>query len=184
MAGVVQRDWGFELLEAVPDFFGPLQLPGRPACLPECGPGWRPILDLCCLRIAAALLDHERFRFERIRERQGALRILWGGRLSAKSEAAVREAVDLAEARSTCVCELCGAEGRLYLADGVLSTRCVGHARGAPARRENIHLTRKTIRGRLRVLVACRYDAESDSFVHRCLPVRLGNPGGGVRWRT
>jgi hypothetical protein len=165
MAGVVQRDWGFELLEAVPDFFGPPPVPGRPACLPECGPGWRPILDRCCVRIADALLDRERFRFERIRERQGALRIRWGGRLSPASETAVREAVDLAEARSTCVCELCGAEGRLYAADGVLSTRCVGHARGSPAGRENIHLTRKTIRARLRVVVACRYDPETDSFV-------------------
>jgi hypothetical protein len=165
MAGVVQRDWRFELRETLPDFFGPPPAPGRSACLPECGPGWRAILDGCCLRIGAALLEHERFRFERIRERQGALRIRWGGRLSPASEAVVREAVDLAEARSTCVCELCGAEGGLYRADGVLSTRCVGHARGAPARRENIHLTRKTIRGRLRVVVACRYDPETDSFV-------------------
>jgi hypothetical protein len=72
-----------------------------------------------------ALQDHERFRFQRIRERQGALRIHWGGRLSATSEAAVREAVDLAEARNICLCELCGAQGRLYRADGVLMTPSV-----------------------------------------------------------
>jgi hypothetical protein len=171
MAGVVQRDWRFELRQTVPDFFDPPPVPdrkaARPACLPECGPGWRGIIDRCCVRIGAALLERERFRFERIRERQGALRIYWGGRLTAAGETVVREAVDLAEARSICVCELCGAEGRLHRADGVLMTRCVRHAQGraaAPLGLQNLHLRQKTITGRLRVVVACRYDPETDSF--------------------
>ncbi|HEV7600121.1 MAG TPA: hypothetical protein VGO49_07655 [Bradyrhizobium sp.] len=173
MAGVVQRDWRFELRETLPDFFDPPPVAGgkpprRPICLPECGPGWRGIIDRCCVRIGAALLDRERFRFERIRERQGALRIYWGGRLAAASEAVVREAVDLAEARSICVCELCGAEGRLYRADAVLMSRCVRHAQGGPAAPpglQNLHLRQKTITGRLRVVVACRYDPETDAFL-------------------
>jgi hypothetical protein len=173
VAGVVQRDWRFELRETLPDFFDappvPRQVPPtRPVCLPECGPGWRGIIDRCCVRIGTALLEREHFHFERIRERQGALRIYWGGRLTAASEAVVREAVDLAEARSICVCELCGAEGRLYRADGVLMTRCVRHARGGPVARpgtQNLHLRQKTITGRLRVVVASRYDPETDSFL-------------------
>jgi hypothetical protein len=173
MAGVVQRDWRFEFRETLPDFFDPPPVEGgkpptRPVCLPECGPGWRGIMDRCCARIGAVLLERERFRFERIRERQGALRIYWGGRLTAASEAVVREAVDLAEARSICVCELCGGEGRLQRADGVLMTRCVRHAQGGPVARldlQNLHLRQKTITGRLRVVVACRYDSETDSFL-------------------
>jgi hypothetical protein len=173
MAGVVQRDWRFDLRKTVPDFFHhPLvsgrKQPARPVCLPECGRGWRDIIDRCCARIEAALLERERFGFERIRERDGALRIYWGGRLTAASEAVVREAVDLAEARSICVCELCGAEGRLHRADGVLMSRCVRHAQGRPAAPlglQNLHLRQKTITGRLRVVVACRYDPETDSFL-------------------
>jgi len=167
MAGVLQRDdWRFELASALPDFFAPR--PGRPAGLPECGPGWCWIIDRCCVRIAAALEDGERFRFERIRQQEGALRIAWGGRLSAASEAAVRAAIDLAEARSVCVCEICGARGRLYRADDVLATRCSDHREGVPALRpdlENVHLTQVTVKGRLRVVVAARYDFETDSFV-------------------
>jgi len=117
MAGVVPRDWRAELQDILPDFFDPPSGGGRvrPACPIDCGPGWAAVVDRCCVRIAAALEDRERFYFESIRERQGALRISWGGRLSAASEAAVRSAIDLAEARSVCVCEICGARGRRYL---------------------------------------------------------------------
>lgn len=76
--------------------------PGLPARLrSRQGRHRRPL----CVRIVAALQENEHFRFERIRERQGALRINWDGRLTAASEAAVRSAVDVAEARSICVCE-------------------------------------------------------------------------------
>jgi hypothetical protein len=173
MAGLVQGDWKAELRDILPDFFGPPAgpdgaTPMRPPCVPDCGPGWSAVVDRCCVRIAAALHPGESFRFESIRQRQGALRIRRGGRLSAASEAAVRAAIDLAEARSVCVCETCGARGRLYRADDVLSTSCADHAAGAPALRpemENVHLTQVSVRGRLRVVVAARYDYDTDSFV-------------------
>jgi hypothetical protein len=173
MAEMVRRDWRTELREILPHFFAPAPRPGgtapaRPACPIECGPGWAFVVDRCCVRIAAALQFGENFRFESIRQRQGALRIHWGGRLSAASEAAVRAAVDLAEARSVCVCEMCAARGKLYRADEVLATRCADHAEGVPAVRsemENVHLTQVTVRGRLRVVVAARYDFETDAFV-------------------
>ncbi|WFU23636.1 hypothetical protein QA649_37435 [Bradyrhizobium sp. CB1717] len=111
-------------------------------------PGLAGVVDRCSVRIAAALSFGESFRFESIRGRQGALRIRWGGRLSVANEAAVRAAVDLAEAR--CVCETCGARGRLY--------------RG-PARDGERAPDQVTVRGRLRVVVAARYDFDTDAFV-------------------
>jgi hypothetical protein len=162
---VVSSDWQTELRELLPDFFSSA---GRPPCPIECGPGWSMVLDRCCVRIAAALEDRESFRFESIRSADGALRIRWAGRLSAASEAAVRSAIDLAEARSMCVCELCGARGRLYRADGVLATRCADHAEGSPARSPsmgNVHLIQVPVVGRLRTVVGARYDYSTDAFV-------------------
>lgn len=54
------------------------------------------VVDRYCVR-SAGLKFGERFRFESIRTRRGALLIRWGGRLSAATEAAVRAAVDLAK---------------------------------------------------------------------------------------
>lgn len=108
MACVV-RDWRLQLIEALPDFFaGPRARRSRPV-LPDCGEGWCCVVDRLCVRIAAAREDGESFRFASIGQQDGALRVRWGGRLSAESEAAVRSAIDLAEARSLCICELCGA---------------------------------------------------------------------------
>ena len=168
MAGVV-RDWRLELRETLPDFFAPGRVSHRTApVLPDCGEGWCCVVDRLCVRIAAALEDGESFRFASIGQQDGALRVRWGGRLSAASEAAVRTAIDLAEARSLCVCELCGARGKLFRADGVLATRCPEHAEGVPARRpglENVHLIQVTVVGRLRTIVGVRYDFASDAFV-------------------
>jgi hypothetical protein len=165
--GVVQQDWRTELTAVLPHFFssGSAAAAERTVCTIECGPGWADIVDRLCVRIAATLLDRERFRFDSIRQREGALRVVWGGRLSSASEAVVREAVDLAEARSVCVCELCGCRGRLYRADGICTARCHDHRSGDRALRpgmENLHL--RTV-GRMRVLVASRYDYGTDSFV-------------------
>jgi len=167
--GVVLQDWRTELTAVLPHFFASGAgdaAPARAVCTIECGPGWADVVDRLCVRIAATLQDRERFRFASIRQREGALRIVWGGRLSSASEAVVREAVDLAEARSVCVCEVCGGRGRLYRADGIRTTRCPVHASGDRAVRpelENVHL--RTAGGRLRVVVGCRYDFGTDSFV-------------------
>lgn len=168
MACVV-HDWRLQLRETVPDFFAPA--PGtrrsRPV-LPDCGAGWCCIVDRLCVRIAAALEEGESFRFASIGQQDGALRVRWGGRLSAASEAAVRSAIDLAEARSLCICELCGARGKLFRADGVLATRCPEHAEGVPARSlgmEQVHLIQVPVVGRLRTIVGVRYHFETDAFV-------------------
>ncbi|MDI2075805.1 hypothetical protein [Bradyrhizobium sp. Mp27] len=166
MSGVVLQDWKSELVSSVPAFFA--GGPGRGPCAIGCGGGWCWVVDRLCVRIAATLEDGEAFRFESIASCDGALRIRWSGRLKAASEAAVRAAVDLAEARSMCVCEICGARGKLFRADGVLAARCPDHAEGVPAfstAMENVHLIQVTIKGRLRVVVGARYDFETDAFV-------------------
>lgn len=167
MGGVLRWDERIGLAATFPDFFAPP--PGRPACVTECGAGWDGIVERCAARIDAALEDRESFRFERIRELQGSLRIHWGGRLSAASEAAVREAVDLAEARSQCFCELCGARGGAYRCEGIVSTRCLEHRRGTPVAvrpgLENMHLRQKLVAGRARVVVRSVYDPDRDCFV-------------------
>ena len=167
MADVLKQDWHTDLAAAVPEFFIPR--PGRLACVPECGAGWGWIIDRCAFRIDAALKDRESFRFERIREHQGSLRIYWGGRLSAGGEAAVREAIDLGEAASQCFCELCGVPGRLYRCNDVFQTRCGEHSQGVavPIRPEyeNLHLRQKVVTGRVRVVVRSRYDANLDRFI-------------------
>jgi hypothetical protein len=162
-------EWRIRLAMAYPEFFHPLRQGSAIGCLPESGPGWSDIIEHACVRIGAVLIERERFRFERIRERNGALRIHWGGKLSAKSEAAVRGAIDLAEARSLCFCELCGGQGRLHRDGAVLATRCDHHARGeaVPVRPgfENLHLTQKMVVGRQWTVVIRRYDPKSDAFI-------------------
>lgn len=146
----------------------------------DCGDGWRPVFYLCCKRIAAALEAFGgTFRFQSVREVDGAMRIVWSGRLPPRAAAAVREAVDLAEARSVCVCGVCGAPGRLYRAAGVLATRCPVHARGVRALtpdQEDLHLRQLTIGGRIGVVVASRYDFATDSFVDLDPFGRRGGP--------
>jgi len=168
MAGVV-RDWRQQLQETIPAFFAPRPGARRSGpCTPACGEGWCCVVDRLCVRIASTLEEGETFRFESIEQRDGALRVRWGGRLSAASEAAVRTAVDLAEARSVSVCELCGARGKLFRAEDVLATRCAEHAEGVPARSpgmENVHLIQVTVKGRLRVVVGARYHFDTDAFV-------------------
>jgi hypothetical protein len=162
-------EWPIRLAMAYPEFFQPLRQRSAIECLPECGAGWSDIIEHACVRIGEVLIERERFRFERIKERNGALRIYWGGKLSAKSEAAVRGAIDLAEARSLCFCELCGAQGRLHRDGAILATRCDLHARGeaVPVRPgfENLHLTQKMVVGRQWTVVIRRYDPASDAFI-------------------
>ncbi|MEW6645118.1 MAG: hypothetical protein AB1586_31770 [Pseudomonadota bacterium] len=125
------------------------------------------MLRLLDARGSDAVVDIEEVgrRFERL---PVGARSASAGAAACRPPAAVRAAVDLAEARSVCVCEECGARGRLYRADDVLAVRCTDHAEGVPAVRpelENVHLTQVTVKGRLRVVVAARYDYDTDAFV-------------------
>jgi len=171
MAGVV-RDWRIDLIEAHPDLFHPLpDNPGVAKASPECGEGWRDLLQRACARIRAVVqADGGSFKATQVKEKYATLRFYWEGALSPKADAQVDEIIDLAEARSACTCEVCGEEGRLYCSAGVPLTRCVVHARGQPVqvipgREENVHIVRRVVAGKLRGISCRRYNRETDTFV-------------------
>jgi hypothetical protein len=83
-----------------------------------------------CVRIDRALQDGETFEFVRIKQKFGLVRIGWEGDVSDETRARIEEAVALAEARSSCTCEICGAEGAKYHAAKVIMVRCETHAEG------------------------------------------------------
>lgn len=60
----------------------------------------------------------------------GILRVDWAGDVSDGTAAKILEAVNLATARSSCTCEICGAEGGRYIDRGWFATRCDQHAAG------------------------------------------------------
>jgi hypothetical protein len=164
------RDWRQRLVEAYPDLFRPpAGAPEGAQGCPECGGGWWDLLDRACQRIRVALSEGERFHFLQIKEKYGSARIYWTGRLSTEAEARVREAIDLAQARSACCCEVCGEEGGLYRAGGVLMTRCADHAKGRPVAIwpgfDNLHVVQRVVDGRLRTVACRRYERATDSFV-------------------
>jgi hypothetical protein len=168
MAGVV-RNWQEDLIGAYPDLFHPpAGAPEAAQGSPECGEGWRDLLDRACVRIRAAVqADGGTFKFSQIKEKYGSARLYWDGTLSPDAYALVEEAIALAEARSSVTCEVCGEEGRLY--GGWLTTRCAAHAEGRPAVEpragfENMHIVRHFTGGKS--YVTCRrYDRERDVFV-------------------
>jgi hypothetical protein len=171
MADVV-RNWRVELVTAYPDIFHPpAGAPEAAQGSPECGEGWRDLLERACARIRAAVqADGGSFKATQIKEKYASLRFYWDGSLSEEVNGKVEEAIDLAEARSACTCEECGEEGRLYQAGGVLLTRCTTHAKGNPVPEkpgwENITITRVDTRGSKSVVVKRRrYVRETDSFV-------------------
>jgi hypothetical protein len=158
------RDWRIELMAAHPRLFGVAS-----QGYPECGEGWRNVLERACVRIEAALAEGDRFTAEDIKSKYGSLRFYWRGRLSDAAKVQVEEAIELAEARSGCTCETCGELGRLYDRGGWLETACPQHARGEPvpvkAGRENIRIVGRFVEDRIRIASCRRYDRTTDSFV-------------------
>jgi hypothetical protein len=157
------ENWRIEFMEAHPRLFGVAS-----QGYAECGDGWHDLLRRCCVRIEAALTDGDRFVVEDIKSKYGTLRFYWGGRLSDAAKVQIEEAIELAEARSACTCETCGAPGRLYERGDWLATACPEHARGEPlpvkAGRENLRIVGRLIGERLRIVSCKRYDRETDSF--------------------
>ena len=147
---------------------------------PNCEEGWREILETLCTRIETALQEDETFQFVRIKQKFGILRIDHDYAGPAETEAAIGHAVDLGVSRSTCTCEICGAEGRLYSNRGWLGTRCGEHATGDPVPPkyglgfENVRLLRRW-RGRADVYYA-RYDRETDTLTE-VPPAARTDPG-------
>ena len=146
MAGTV-TDWRIELVEMHPRLFhGPTGKPEAARGYPTCEEGWRDLLERACERIEAALVEGGAFRVLQIKEKFGTLRFYWSGDLSDAAKAKVKEAIALATARSTCTCEICGAEGWLHNRGGWFATACAEHAKGEPVPvepdLENVHIVR------------------------------------------
>jgi hypothetical protein len=163
-------DWRTELVWGHLKIFQPPEglleaAPGRP----DCGIGWLGLLECTCVRIENALDEGDSVRVLQIKEKLGTLRMYWEGTLSEYAKAKVEEAIDLAYARSACTCEICGEEGRLHIRGGWLATACADHAKGEPVpvkpEFDNLHITRGTIDGHVRIISCRRYDRATDSFV-------------------
>jgi hypothetical protein len=168
-----ERTWQSDLVAAHPALFqiemdGQAITPGTP----DVGDGWQDLLERLVSFIAAAVSGAEVgwVRIVEIQKKFGTLRFYWlGADLSHQIECAIQDAVALAEGRSACTCEICGAEGRLYSRRGWLATACAEHARGGPvqveARFENVHIVRIFDAGHHPIAACRRYDREIDSFV-------------------
>jgi hypothetical protein len=176
------RDWRTDLMERHPGLFrikagAEAETPGYPAV----GDGWRDLVETMARRIAQALaaVPPGSLVFGQIKEKFGTIRIYTGrsGPLPDDIENAIEEAIGLAEARSACTCELCGAEGRLFNRDGYLSTLCDEHAEGElvpiPPRLVHIYVAKTVQDGRRRIRSYRRYDRATDTFVD-VAPSELG----------
>lgn len=164
-------DWRIGLIKA---HHGLFQMPaGSPraaqGCL-QCGGGWRDLLEHALSKIEAVIAEGGRFQVQQIREKSGSLRFYWSSRgLSVGAETRVKEAIDLAEARSACTCEICGEEGRPYRSGGWLITRCAAHAKGqlldVKPCFENMYIMERCVRDGTRTVTFGRYDRATDSFI-------------------
>lgn len=163
--------WRRVLVDAHPDLFnvewlGETCTPGYPTV----GDGWRELVEKAVCRIKAADVGRS-VKITQVKEKYGTLRLYWMSTrgIDAATDAAIEEAVALAEARSECTCEKCGEEGRLYSAGSWLTTACPEHAHGelvpVQSGHENVHVV-TTFEGDRERIVSCRrYDRVSDSFI-------------------
>lgn len=163
------KDWRIELIEAHPGLFHPPEgHPEKASGYPWCEEGWRELLDRLCGRIESALREGETIRILQVKEKFASSRCHWRGDVSPGTAAKIMEAVALAQARSACTCEQCGAEGPLYNNAGFYTTRCAAHAKGAPMPaepgRKNVRIVRRATPDGFRIAPR-RYDRETDSFV-------------------
>ena len=169
------KRWQVALIEAHPTLFHPEpEYPADVDGYPTCREGWQDILERACARITAALTgDGDVFSFAEIKEKYGTLRIYWNGYVANESRLKIEEAIALAEARSACICESCGAEGQLYRCGDWLLTACPKHARGEPVPRkiDNVHMSFRMIGSRARIYTCRLYDCKDDTFID--VPIEL-----------
>lgn len=161
-------DWRTRLMDRYPALFPP-RPDGARAGYPSVGDGWTDLLERALGRIAAAVAGAPgAVRITQIKEKFAGIRIYYDAvGLSPEVLSAVDDAIDLAEARAECTCELCGEEGTLCDDAGWYTTRCRAHAvgvsaaRGGPAQYERTFYSGgREVRRTLR-----RYDRAGDRFI-------------------
>lgn len=180
--GVVADDWRTRLVLDHPALFSDARVVPGPdgpmlSCMgwPNVPDGWRRILAVACARLDAAVGGRPGADVivQGIKEKYGGLRIdvsTFG--LDAEASEAVGLAVDLAEARSEYVCDMCGEPGRLRVDRGWYSTRCDEHADGATVVRRadhGIQIVTRYADGQMS-RAARRYLPDRDAFVDVPLP--------------
>ncbi|WP_128970729.1 hypothetical protein [Bradyrhizobium tropiciagri] len=157
-------DWRADIARAYPELFDP------PRGLPECGEGWRHLIEQACSEIRAALKENATnvLKVTLIKQRYGVLNIFWEGALSGCTRTAVERAIECAYVESAQTCESCGFEGRLYTCAGWLITACTGHGKGKPAPWKRKAAAVRVVHGMIggeRQILSCRqYDRECDCF--------------------
>jgi hypothetical protein len=133
------RTWQAQLVARHPGLFnqeinGRVIAPGYPMV----GDGWRDLVETAIGRIASAVAAAPAgsLKIGQIKEKFATLRVYLDGSkgLPESTNAAIDEAIDLAEARSACTCETCGEPGRLFKIAGWYKTACDAHGEGQPVR--------------------------------------------------
>jgi hypothetical protein len=159
-----REEWRAEIVSTYSRIFH------RPKSLPECGEGWRWLIEDACKEIEDALRPEEgdTINLVKIIERGGVLNIFWEGTLSARARVEVERAIEWANMKSAHTCEVCGDLGRLYTSNGWLLTACTGHGRGKRVswkrRVPFIRIVRGTVDKQDRVLSCRQYQPEDDGF--------------------
>jgi hypothetical protein len=88
------NNWRVDLIKAHPTLFHPVMgAPEAARGYPNCGIGWRDLLNVACARIEEAIGDGESFTVLQIKERFAVLRFDWRASLSIETEAKIVEAV-------------------------------------------------------------------------------------------
>jgi hypothetical protein len=174
--------WQVQLIARYPALFNQ-EINGRFAApgFPSVGNGWRDLVETAIGRIAAAVaaVPGGSLRVGQIKQKFGTLRLYLDKRQGFPDAtcAAIDETICLAEARSACTCETCGAEGRLYDKGGYVFTACDQHGQGKAVEVrpgcENVHIVRTLQNGQLSTVTCRRYIRETDSFVD-VQPAELG----------
>jgi hypothetical protein len=172
------EDWRKQLIEGYPALFRRV-VHGREMTTgyPTVEAGWRGLIETAVTRIdnAVAGFPPGCLSIVQIKEKLGGLRIYCHCQdLPEDVVCLVREAVDLAEARAACTCEICGMEGQLHDRAGWLATRCAMHAVGHQVvhRRDhkNLHIRWAVENEQWRVLSCRRYDRDRDELVDVPIP--------------
>src|SRR5262245_59316385 len=109
---MVAQDWRGDLVRAYPDLFELLSdeesfsdLTDR---IREVSDGWRDLMERACARIRAAVEAHGgAFVFLPLEKEGGMLRLYFSGLPRTAGEGLMWEAINLAEHRSACTCEVC-----------------------------------------------------------------------------
>jgi hypothetical protein len=182
MASII-RDWRIDLIEAYPDLFHPMpNNPGVAEASPECGAGWRALLERACARIRAAVqADGGTFKFTQIKEKNATARLYWEGALSPEADARVEEIID--PGRSPQRLHVRGLwRGRPPAPRWRLAHDALRSARPGPSRPEkpgweNVTISHVVPRGTKTVVVKRRrYVRKADSFIE-IDPLIIGEGG-------